>query len=268
MRIEGTQPSARLDEGVPGRAGGADPNIRKIAGETGERGTIPKTTYVATDVKNAALTVVDQSDRLGGRVVQEIFVPESARGKGVGQRLYMEALRDGPLLERSQFRSKEATRAVDALIKKGSVKRVVRDDKTFLEIDERPQPPGRLSEGVSVELRRPGVEPTPGEASIHRIVARRGLPETAGEITTREDAPERDGASDFEAADEAERALERSIDDPSQIDAKAEADELEANMREDSGLSERADSGQDAVAKADSYGKAARAAALCLSRKP
>lgn len=63
-------------------------------------------------------------------------------------------------------------------------------------------------------------------------------PETPDQIVAREHAPERDAASDFAAADEAERVLERSIDDPSQIDAKAEADQIEAELREDLGLPE------------------------------
>lgn len=89
-------------------------------------------------------------------------------------------------------------------------------------------------------------------------------------IAAREGAPERDAASDFDAADEADRVLERSVDDPSQIDAKVEADELEVQIREDKELSEGKDLdfGEDLVESAESYGRAARAAALCLSRKP
>lgn len=235
-------------EGLPER--GAEPaeaSIQRIVGSSEKEG-LPTITYVARDIQGAegesALLSTFTDPDAGGRVFSEIFVPKSVRGKGIAQRLYREALADGPLIDRPEFRNKKATRAIESLIKKGQVKRVVRDGKTFLEIEDRLLPPERVAADVGGLAVRAGDTPLIADlAESLADVDRAAGPvaaktETVDEITAREDLPERDGASDFEAADEAERVLERSVDDPSQIDAKAEADEIEAELREDLGLPE------------------------------
>lgn len=87
-------------------------------------------TYVIHGVPGleADLKVLDYRPRSPGRVVQTIEVwPENHQGQGYAQKLYLAALEHGPLNERPQFQSANATRAIDRMLAKGIIKRV-KDD--------------------------------------------------------------------------------------------------------------------------------------------
>lgn len=91
---------------------------------------VTRETYVITGIPDleASLQVLDYHKHDVGRVVQTIEVyPESMRRGGYAQKLYLAALADGDLQERPQFRSEPATWAIERLIAKGLVARVMDD---------------------------------------------------------------------------------------------------------------------------------------------
>lgn len=100
--------------------------VAKSVEDIGRDNVVQRQIYHITGVPGleASLRILDYHDQDPGRVVQTIETyPETMRGKGYAQQLYLAALADGPINERPQFRSAAATHTVERLISKGMVVR-------------------------------------------------------------------------------------------------------------------------------------------------
>lgn len=98
----------------------------------GDNADIQREIYVSELAPNDGLRVLTYPD--GTRFVQTVELPEELRGRGIGQELYVAALKDGPLQVREQFRSAPAARVYQALVRKGIAEEVQRDGKKFLQL--------------------------------------------------------------------------------------------------------------------------------------
>ena len=94
------------------------------------------------------------------------------------------------------------------------------------------------------------------------------------EFARLEAQPERDITADFEAASRAEEALQRFPGDIDESSAQAEADFIEAQILQlraqnavDAATERELESLADMVAQSEAYGRAAQAAAVCLTRR-
>ena len=115
----------------------AEPTVVKAETRFGEGNRVRREVYRIHGVPtlDASLLVLTHPDLpLFGRVIQTISVhPVAFEGKGYAQMLYLAALRDGPLVERPEFRSERPTRIVEYLIQQGKIRRVVQDGISVLE---------------------------------------------------------------------------------------------------------------------------------------